>query len=108
MLPTIGANPVNSIERSRAIELDKKVKFLIGNPSFKYGILRQAAKLMAFGWKLRLRLIGDVIQPKTIFTEFRQEDRKEGTLPIDIVPVTSLCNSDLPLPIKKVAFSAIE
>ncbi len=92
MLPTIEANAVNEKERARAAALRKRIDGILGKPSLKYAILAQAAKLIAWLWKWRLKLKGDVIQPRTIYTQFRHDDAKTGRTPLDLVTVSELSN----------------
>jgi hypothetical protein len=71
VLPTLASRPVNKEERRRALELDQKVAAAIGKPSAGELLRRVAVRLLAARWRLRLRLFGDGIQPKTLLTRFR-------------------------------------
>jgi hypothetical protein len=71
LLPVIKVHAVNDKERQRAIELRKRVKALVGTPGTRDKLLSIAALVLSVYWKLRLRLKGHTIQPKTIFAEFR-------------------------------------
>lgn len=110
MLPAIKATAVNKLEKTRAIELEKKVFEIAGKPSFKYGLLRQAAKVIALGWRLRLKIKGDVIQPKTIYTEFKRGDIKNGTNTMPVVTVSESPNpcSGCPSSMDNAAFANVK
>jgi hypothetical protein len=94
MLPAIKATAVNKLEVDRAVALEKKIFELVGKPSFKYTLIRQAAKLTALGWRLRLKIKGDMIQPKTIYTEFRRDDAVTGRTPMPVVTVSETPTAD--------------
>ncbi|MBN2525578.1 MAG: cobalamin-dependent protein [Deltaproteobacteria bacterium] len=88
MLPAIKATAVNPLAKQRAVALEKKVIELVGKPSFKYAMLRQAAKLIALGWEMRLKIKGDVIQPQTIYTEFKRGDAQKGNRDVPVVTIS--------------------
>lgn len=90
LLPVIKANAVNDIERQRAIALDERVTALVGKPDVKTKLLRVGARALAGYWNLRLKYKGDVIQPKTIFSEFSASDKASGKSPIKVFEVTEL------------------
>jgi hypothetical protein len=94
MLPAIKATAVNRLELDRAIVLEKQIFEIVGKPSLKYTLIRQAAKLLALGWRLRLRIKGDMIQPKTIYTKFRRDDARNGRTPMPVVTVTATPAAD--------------
>lgn len=89
MLGAIKVTAVNEKERERAKTLEKKIVAIAGKPSAKYKLLGEAAKLIALGWKMRLKIKGDVIQPKTIYTQFNYEDVKAGKSPLPLVTVSN-------------------
>jgi hypothetical protein len=71
MLPAIASHPVNAEERRRALALDREVSAALGAPSAGETVRRAAARMLAARWRLRLRLLGDGIQPRTLVTRFR-------------------------------------
>lgn len=87
MLPVIRAHAVNDLERQRAQELDSKIQELIAPLGLKEIALRTAARAFARWWQLRVALKGDVLQPATIFTEFRLSERRKGRYPLPLVEV---------------------
>ena len=87
MLPVIRAHAVNDLERQRAQELDSKIHELIAPLGLKDIALRTAARAFARWWQLRVALKGDVLQPATIFTEFRLSERRKGRFPLPLVEV---------------------
>jgi hypothetical protein len=88
MLPIVKANAVNDLELTRVEQLESRVTALIGKPSFKQKSMIGAAHLLSKYWNLRLKLVGDAIQPKTIFTTFKHADRQQGKMPIKSFEVT--------------------
>ncbi len=70
LLPAIASRPVNAEERRRALALDREVAAAVGAPSAGGVVLRAAARALATRWRLRLRLLGDGIQPRTLVTRF--------------------------------------
>ncbi|MBN2340097.1 MAG: radical SAM protein [Deltaproteobacteria bacterium] len=98
LLPVIKANAVNEIELQRAIALDERVTALVGKPTVKASLMRVGAKVLSGYWNMRLKYKGDVIQPKTIFTEFKVADKEAGKSPIKLFEVsefTSTVSRDL-------------
>jgi len=77
MTATIARFAVNEAEREHAKALKRAIEDELGAPSLKFRLFRVAAVSLAARWKLRVRLIGDVIQPATILTRYRAEDREE-------------------------------
>jgi hypothetical protein len=90
MLPVIKANAVNDTEYQRAVALEERIFALAGKPNVKGKLMRVGAMALSKYWNLRLKFKGDVIQPKTIFTEFKVADRKAGTSPLKIFEVTEI------------------
>lgn len=71
MLDVIKRYPVNAAERQRAEALDASIQAALGAPGRLERLRRAGALLMATRWRLRIRLRGDGIQPKTICTRYR-------------------------------------
>ena len=78
ILPGIARFAINETERCRAMALDQQIRDTFGPPTL-VGKLRQAAvtALMA-RWRLRVRLVGDSIQPETIVTHFEAGQLRAG------------------------------
>jgi hypothetical protein len=70
MLPEIARHPVNALERERAAALSRRMEQLLGRPGLKQRALHVAVGVIAAAWRLRIRLVGDGIQPATIVTRF--------------------------------------
>ncbi len=71
--PTLGGVAhfaVNETERRRAQELDRQVIDTLGPHSVAHKIRRVAVMGLMARWRMRLRLVGDHIQPRTIVTRF--------------------------------------
>jgi hypothetical protein len=69
MLPGVARLAVNPLERSRALDLDRRVRRVLP-PTLTERLLRPAATTLAVGWKLRVMLLGDAIQPDTMVTHY--------------------------------------
>lgn len=104
LLPVIKSNAVNEKERQRAIDLDERITALLGKPTIKARLLRTGAKALSAYWSLRLKYKGDVIQPQTIFTEFKAADKASGKSSIKIFEVSEISPTDQNL--NKAAFVA--
>ncbi|MBN2719260.1 MAG: cobalamin-dependent protein [Deltaproteobacteria bacterium] len=106
LLPVIKANAVNELEYNRAVALEERVVALVGKPDVKGRLMRVGARVLSSYWNMRLKFKGDVIQPKTIFTEFKVADREAGKSPLKIFEVTEITpmTSDL----NKAAFAAVD
>ena len=70
MLPVIARFAVNATERERARDLDRAVTQVFGPLPAKDRLLRAALPLLTTWWKLRVRVRGDVMQPKTMLTHY--------------------------------------
>ena len=72
ILPAVKHHAVNETERRRAIELTRRAQRLFGLRTWE-----RLAGLSTLGlsllWKLRLQLLGDGIQPKTIVTHYLEQ-----------------------------------
>ena len=71
LLPLIADRAVNETERRRATELDAEQQRLLGPLRARERALRFGVGLLAARWDVRLRLLGDRIQPETIVTHYR-------------------------------------
>jgi hypothetical protein len=69
ILPAVSRNAVNSLERKRSDALFERATLLFGQ-----GLLERAAGFatitLAGLWKLRIKIFGDRLQPKTIVTRY--------------------------------------
>ncbi len=68
LLPVIARHAVNDTERQRALALDDERRRMLGPAGVKERCFRLGAKLLAARWDMRIRLLGDSIQPATIVT----------------------------------------
>ncbi len=75
MLPAIAINAVNDLERSRAEELESRVKSTFGRLTLKEKALRVAVIGLFARWQWRVRLFGDSLQPTTIVTRYEAGQR---------------------------------
>lgn len=89
ILPIIRSHAANALDRERVDTLGRRMKELVGGLSPKMKLLQVGARVLAWYWNMRLRIKGDVIQPKTIFTEFSPARRKIGRNPMPLVEVGS-------------------
>ena len=71
LLPVIERHAVNEDERRRAIALDAEQRELLGPLRITERLVRFGARLLAARWDVRLRLLGDRLQPATIVTQYR-------------------------------------
>ena len=69
LLPVAARYPVDDTERQRAERLDKQVQRVLGS-SLVERLRRAAGLAFAAAWKLRISLLGDGIQPKTLVTHY--------------------------------------
>jgi len=70
ILPAVRANAVNEAERRRARDLERWASDRFP-PSVAERMAGLGTRLLAARWRLRVRLFGDMIQPKTIVTRYR-------------------------------------
>jgi hypothetical protein len=69
MLAVVASHAVNDLERTRALELRAKIDAALGG-SLKSRAIGLAARAIAAAWVLRLRVLGDGLQPKQIRTHY--------------------------------------
>lgn len=105
MLSVIEMYPVNEKERARAEALDKEIHDILGPLTLKDKALRTAARSLARWWKLRVKMKGDMIQPATIVTHFRADDRRTNRFPVPVVELPDSVLREL-VPPRAAAFSA--
>jgi hypothetical protein len=74
LLETIKKNAVNTAEYRLAETLESKIINLTGSNSLYRKFQSKLAVLFAAFWKIRVRIKGDMIQPATIFTEYKNSD----------------------------------
>jgi radical SAM superfamily enzyme YgiQ (UPF0313 family) len=70
ILPEVGRQAVNGLERQRAAALEARVREAFGRPTLAELGARGAIRSFAAWWRWRVRLLGDVIQPATIVTRY--------------------------------------
>jgi len=71
ILPAVERHAVNDTERRRARELARRARAHFGLAGWER-LAGAGTVALSSLWKLRLRLFGDTIQPKTIVTRYRQ------------------------------------
>ncbi len=77
-LPGVARFAVNPLERDRAVALEGELRRQFGAPGAVERVKRAAATAMMASWRLRVRLKGDGIQPKTIVTRYTAAVRGAG------------------------------
>lgn len=82
ILAELAVNGVNELERARARELDAAIQASLGKPGLRGRALRAAARVCAAAWRLRVRLAGDAIQPRTIVTRFTASGARGCPVPV--------------------------
>ncbi len=70
MVPVMARHAVNELERERAHALDERLGRAFGRRTLKERTLIGLLHALALRWKLRVRLLGDRIQPRTIVTRY--------------------------------------
>jgi hypothetical protein len=74
-LGAIARFAVNDVERERARSLEAEMRRVFGPLTAVENFERAAAVALAAAWRLRVKLIGDGLQPKTIVTRFNEQSR---------------------------------
>jgi len=77
-LPGVARFAVNDTERLRALALDREVRQQFGEPGLVDRVQRAGAAALMAKWHLRVRLMGDGIQPKTIVTRYKAGEAGQG------------------------------
>lgn len=75
MLEVVMANTKSSMERCKARNLQEEITWAIGPLSITARILAYGARVAAWLWKLRVGLLGDRKQPKTLYKRYPAGDR---------------------------------
>ena len=70
LLPLVARYAVNDQERQHAMALDRERTALLGPPSPLERFQRVAAQACGLAWSLRMKLLGDRIQPRTLVTHY--------------------------------------
>ena len=81
-LPAIARFPANDLERRRALELLEEIDRILPS-GLAQKAARVAAAALAARWKLRIALMGDMIQPPTIVTRYKGQAAKRGQRLLD-------------------------
>ncbi len=81
MLPIIAKHAVNRNERDRALTLDREINSVLPTTALDK-VKRVAAKALVARWKLRMQLMGDAIQPKTIVTRYLADRKNAAGVPV--------------------------
>ncbi len=82
VLPALARFPANDLERERALDLMDECDRVFP-PGLAQRATRLAAPALAARWKLRIALVGDMIQPPTIVTRYEATRVKKGQRLID-------------------------
>jgi hypothetical protein len=69
ILPAVRHNAVNVLERKRSVDLEKRAARHFGR-SLGRRIAGAGTVVLAGVWKLRIKIFGDGLQPKTIVTRY--------------------------------------
>ena len=85
ILAAIERYAVNARERQRAMDLERKIEVAFGPRTLVARLGRTAAVLLAAAWKLRLRIVGDGIQPRTIVTRYPAASKAKAGRTADII-----------------------
>ena len=79
MLEVVETNTLNQSEKRLARELQDEISSVLGPLPLWSKVLGHAARAAAALWKLRVRLFGDVKQPRTIYTRFPARKQLHST-----------------------------
>ena len=79
-LPGVARFAVNETERLRALALDGEMRQEFGVPSLVQRAQRLGAAAYMARWRLRLKLMGDGIQPRTIVTRYQAGQAGQGVI----------------------------
>lgn len=71
MLPAVADTAVNELERQRAKQLDREVSRNLGGYTWFDRVKQAAIRVTAARWQLRMKLLGDMIQPPTLLTHYK-------------------------------------
>ena len=74
LLPVIAKHAVNEKERERAAALEKERRSL-GPVGVQERFTRLGARAFSAAWDLRVRWLGDRVQPRTIVTRYPSQGR---------------------------------
>lgn len=104
-LAVLSRNGVNALERERAARLEREITEALGVSPLRRQLLGASVRAIATAWRLRLRLVGDGIQPSTIVTRYPANGRK--VLGIPVAPARSGAAAFAPLPLEIAAREAV-
>jgi len=88
MLLGVARLAVNRQERERALDLDRRVRKALPLTLIER-LKRPAATVIAVAWRLRVRLMGDAIQPDTIVTRYQAQRLRAAPRPIPVEVVSA-------------------
>jgi len=104
-LGAVAAGAVNDLERERARRLDARMRLALGPLTPKERVERAAAIVLAAAWRLRVKLRGDGIQPKTILTKYSEASRLSDLKAQIAASVAKVCEP--PLDVRAAAMSRL-
>jgi len=96
ILAAIERFAVNKLERQRAKDLERKIEIAFGSRTLVTQLGRTAAILLAAAWKIRLRIFGDGIQPKTIVTRSPALVQAKAARKAEIIPLRPAADKAAP------------
>jgi hypothetical protein len=92
ILAAIERHAVNERERRKALDLERKIEAAYGPKSVVARLGRAASILLSAAWKLRIRVFGDGIQPRTIVTRYKAAAQAASGGTADIVSIRPAAN----------------
>jgi B12 binding domain len=86
ILPAIALLAVNRQERERALDLARRVRRILP-PTLMDRLKSPAATALAVAWRVRVRLLGDSIQPVSIVTQYPAQRIRvaPSNIPVEVV-----------------------
>jgi len=94
-LGAIAACAVNDLERERARSLEGEMRRVFGPPTIRARLERAGAIGFALAWRLRVKLFGDGIQPKTILTRYNEQSRLAALRAQVTASVAEICEPSI-------------
>jgi radical SAM superfamily enzyme YgiQ (UPF0313 family) len=94
-LPAIARFAVNDLERERAHRLDGRMRSAFGPLTVRQRLERAGAVTCAAAWRLRVKLVGDGLQPKTIVTKYNEQSRIDALQAQLAASVAEICENPI-------------
>jgi hypothetical protein len=96
ILAAIEKYAVNDLERRRARRLEREIEVAFGSRTLVTQLGRTASVLLAAAWKIRLRVFGDGIQPKTTVTHYPDAVQGKAARKAEIIPLRQAADEAAP------------